>query len=130
MPAAAFRPAEHITRRSDFTRVYDGGVKVHGRLMTMFVHSASGECARLGIAATRKLGGAVIRNRAKRLTREVFRHHKPVSHVDVVVIPRREMLASPYVTVEREFTALVERCLLYTSPSPRDRTRSRMPSSA
>ena len=25
---------------------------------------------------------------------------------------------------------LVERCLLYTSPSPRDRTRSRMPSSA
>ena len=28
------------------------------------------------------------------------------------------------------FTALVEDCLLYTSPSPRDRTRSRMPSSA
>ena len=26
--------------------------------------------------------------------------------------------------------ALLERCLLYTSPSPRDRTRSRMPSSA
>ena len=25
---------------------------------------------------------------------------------------------------------LVEACLLYTSPSPRDRTRSRMPSSA
>ena len=28
------------------------------------------------------------------------------------------------------YTALQERCLLYTSPSPRDRTRSRMPSSA
>ena len=28
------------------------------------------------------------------------------------------------------FTALSETCLLYTSPSPRDRTRSRMPSSA
>ena len=26
--------------------------------------------------------------------------------------------------------ALLQRCLLYTSPSPRDRTRSRMPSSA
>ena len=25
---------------------------------------------------------------------------------------------------------VIERCLLYTSPSPRDRTRSRMPSSA
>ena len=27
-------------------------------------------------------------------------------------------------------TGLADRCLLYTSPSPRDRTRSRMPSSA
>ena len=30
----------------------------------------------------------------------------------------------------REVPALAEVCLLYTSPSPRDRTRSRMPSSA
>ena len=30
----------------------------------------------------------------------------------------------------REFLARVKACLLYTSPSPRDRTRSRMPSSA
>ena len=29
-----------------------------------------------------------------------------------------------------DFTKLIELCLLYTSPSPRDRTRSRMPSSA
>ena len=29
-----------------------------------------------------------------------------------------------------EHAAAAERCLLYTSPSPRDRTRSRMPSSA
>jgi len=31
---------------------------------------------------------------------------------------------------DREVTALTKVCLLYTSPSPRDRTRSRMPSSA
>ena len=41
-------------------------------------------------------------------------------------------LFAPY--LEREvafpFLALVVSCLLYTSPSPRDRTRSRMPSSA
>ena len=33
-------------------------------------------------------------------------------------------------SVIRCFADLVSRCLLYTSPSPRDRTRSRMPSSA
>ena len=35
-----------------------------------------------------------------------------------------------YVTRERYAARLLEACLLYTSPSPRDRTRSRMPSSA
>ena len=33
-------------------------------------------------------------------------------------------------SIERVLAIAVERCLLYTSPSPRDRTRSRMPSSA
>ena len=32
--------------------------------------------------------------------------------------------------IEAEDRALTQACLLYTSPSPRDRTRSRMPSSA
>ena len=32
--------------------------------------------------------------------------------------------------VECAFLELADPCLLYTSPSPRDRTRSRMPSSA
>ena len=30
----------------------------------------------------------------------------------------------------RDIEKLIKNCLLYTSPSPRDRTRSRMPSSA
>ena len=34
------------------------------------------------------------------------------------------------VNTERLFTIQAFTCLLYTSPSPRDRTRSRMPSSA
>ena len=33
-------------------------------------------------------------------------------------------------TLIRHLNRLIEPCLLYTSPSPRDRTRSRMPSSA
>ncbi len=77
--------------------------------MTMFTRERETGPARLGIAATRKMGDAVERNRAKRLVRELFRHHKPSTAVDVVVVPRREMLTAPYERLESEFTALLAR---------------------
>ncbi|HXG88436.1 MAG TPA: ribonuclease P protein component [Vicinamibacterales bacterium] len=104
-----FRPAEHIRKRADFEQAYDAGARVSGRFMTVFVRANTDGHARLGIAATRKIGGAVIRNRAKRLTRELFRQHKPVVALDIVVIPRREFLDAPYPSLEREFGVLLER---------------------
>jgi ribonuclease P protein component len=106
---ATFRPLEHVRRRADFERAYEGGAKVNGRYMTLFVAPNSVGVARLGIAATRRLGGAVVRNRAKRLTRELFRHQKPAASLDVIVVPRREFLDAPYPSLEREFGALLER---------------------
>ena len=47
-------------------------------------------------------------------------HPSPIYHVE------GNIEANPY----GDLAALLEDCLLYTSPSPRDRTRSRMPSSA
>ena len=41
-----------------------------------------------------------------------------------------QLLADPENVVKEENYTVFETCLLYTSPSPRDRTRSRMPSSA
>ena len=106
----SFRPAEHIRKRADFERIYEAGSKCAGRLMTVFAAYTGADGARLGIAATRKLGAAVERNRAKRLVREVFRHHKPPAGMDVVVVPRRVILNAPYESIEAEFTGLVGRC--------------------
>jgi ribonuclease P protein component len=55
------------------------------------------------------MGAAVERNRAKRLVRELFRHNKPVVAVDVVVVPRREILTAPYERIESEFRSLLAR---------------------
>ena len=112
-----FRPREHIRRRTDFETIYESGVKVSGRLMTVFVRNTDADHARLGIAATRKIGGAVIRNRAKRRTRELFRNHKPAAALDIVVVPRREFLDASYSSLEREFDTLLERAA--RSPQPR-----------
>ncbi len=120
-----FRPAEHLRRRADFVAIYESGAKVSGRLMTMFVRKSETGKARLGIAATRKIGGAVIRNRAKRLTRELFRNHKPTAALDIVVVPRRPFLDASYPSLEREFDALLERAA--RSPQPRTGGRSAGP---
>ena len=61
---------------------------------------------RLGIAATRKLGGAVQRNRAKRLIREVFRRNKIAPGFDVVVIPKRELLDASLSALEADYRTL------------------------
>jgi ribonuclease P protein component len=102
-----FYPTEHVRKRADFELIYKTGLKRSGRLMTMFTRDREAETPRLGIAATRKMGPAVERNRAKRLVRELFRHHKPAGGVDVVVVPRREMLDAPYARLEAEFCALL-----------------------
>jgi ribonuclease P protein component len=105
----AFRAPEHIRARGDFERIYNSGRRLTGRLMTLFIGPNGTSHPRLGIAATRKLGPAVVRNRARRLARELFRHHKPPGGLDIVVIPRREMLDASYVTLEAEFRALLDR---------------------
>jgi ribonuclease P protein component len=107
-PSQRLTTAERIRRRTDFQQVYDNGVRLHGRLLTIFVLSTCAPVARIGIAATKKLGGAVVRNRAKRLIREVFRRNKQPG-VDVVVVPRREALSAPFQALETDFRTVLAR---------------------
>ena len=70
--------------------------------------------SRLGIAATKKLGGAVVRNRAKRLIREVFRRNKIAPGFDIVIVPKRPLLDASLTVLEAEYRTLVERQLART----------------
>jgi ribonuclease P protein component len=105
------RPIERIRRRSEYQQIYDRGVRTHGRYLTLFTLSNNLPLGRLGIAATRKLGGAVERNRAKRLIREVFRRNKLAPGFDIVVIPKRELLDASLTALETEFRHTLERSL-------------------
>ena len=106
---AGFRPAERIRRRAEFQQVYERGTKVHSRYCTVFILPNEGPVGRLGIAATRKLGGAVQRNRAKRLIREVFRRNKIAQGFDVVVVPKRELLDASLTVLEADYRTTLER---------------------
>jgi ribonuclease P protein component len=110
-----FTPGQRIRRRAEFQRVYERGARVHSRYATVFILANDQDVSRLGIAATRKLGGAVQRNRAKRLIREVFRRTSIAPGYDVVVVPKRELLDASLTVLEADYRNLVARRLRHGS---------------
>ena len=120
MSSQGLPASERIRRRPEFQRVYDTGARAHGKFMTVFMVANESQSARFGVAATRKIGSAVDRNRAKRLARELFRRHKVAAGLDVVVVPRREMLDAPFANLEADYHSTLQRC--GRSPSPTHRS--------
>ena len=102
-------PHERIRRRAEFKQVYERGTRIQSRYSIVFMLPSARGVGRLGIAATRKLGGAVQRNRVKRLIREVFRRNKIADGFDVVVIPKREWLDASLIALEADYRTLLER---------------------
>jgi ribonuclease P protein component len=67
--------------------------------------------AKIGIIASRRFGGAVLRNRAKRKIREVFRRNQDFfpTGVSLVVLPRSGILDSTFSSLENRFVRAVEK---------------------
>jgi len=101
--AERLRPEGRIRRRAEYQRVFEEGRRRRGRLMTVFIVANSRQQSRLGIAASRKLGSSVQRNRAKRLVREIFRRNRPAAAFDIVVVPKPEMLSAGLADLEADY---------------------------
>jgi ribonuclease P protein component len=89
------RHATHVRKRSDFERIQSTGSRVNTERFVLILArqmDALG-AARLGITASRRIGNAVARSRAKRLVREAFRATSELfaPELDLVVIVRRPL---------------------------------------
>lgn len=104
-PSARLGRLDRIRRRSEFLRVQNEGSRVHTPHFVVMVHA--NERRRIGITVTRRVAGAVGRNRIKRLVREVFRLDRQLfpANCDVVVVARRGAHRLDYAHVLAELIA-------------------------
>ena len=85
-------------------------MRIHGRYLTLILRRTSTSCTRLGIVASKKIGGAVERNRAKRRVRDLFRRQSDGGPaLDVVVIPRPDLIHAPFPMLAQDFRSVWRR---------------------
>lgn len=94
--ASKLRPTRvnRVRKRAEYLEIQGRGARVNGDCLVFIVlRRAPAAPLRLGITASRKIGGAVQRSRARRLIREGFRavFGELPGEIDIVVIVRRPL---------------------------------------
>jgi ribonuclease P protein component len=100
--------ATRVRLRSDYLAIQNRGRRVGGTNLLVFALAGSG---RMGITVSRKVGGAVVRNRVKRWIRECYRRRRTdfPGTVDFVVVARPAAAAAGHMGICRELAALARR---------------------
>jgi ribonuclease P protein component len=114
------RPGQHLRRQSDIQAVRQQGIRVDCRAFTMWWRARGGQPSlprACFVASTQAVGGAVLRNRAKRRMREIFRRHQELlpRSCDLLLVARSSVIHWPYAQLERTFS---DACGRINSPTP------------
>ena len=111
-PASGFGAGARLKDGSEFRKVFEQGRKTVGKSLILWhrVDPAERE-AKLGLSVSSKVGGAVRRNRLKRLLRESFRLHRSElpQGLELVAYPRPGCPWKGRADAERDLLDLLRR---------------------
>lgn len=107
--------AERLHYGHEFRQVYASNRRAAGKLAVVHVleqpHAAGPAGRGFGVVTSRRLGCATLRNRARRLVREVYRrqkqHLKP--NIQLVIVARAAIAGCSYAELEAELVNLFRR---------------------
>ena len=110
-PRLSFGRAARIRQGRDFVKVRQKGSRLaHGCLIANWLRLPDTARSRLGVITASKVGGAVERNRARRLLRESFRlHQHELAPLDLVLVARPSIVGKKFAEVEKDFLTTVRK---------------------
>jgi ribonuclease P protein component len=112
VPRRTLGRTERLKQGRDFLRLKQTGRRlVQGCLIANWLELPAGATARVGVVVSRKVGGAVLRTRTRRLLRETFRLHRAelTQPLDLVLVARPSIAGKPFSDVEKDFLATLRR---------------------
>jgi ribonuclease P protein component len=107
-----------LKKNYEFRRLYQRGVSAVDRTMVIYCRKNRLGHNRLGITASTKLGHAVVRNRARRRLREVYRLNADRLSVgwDIILVARGRTVSAPFSELNAAFLRLCGKLSLIKKP--------------
>ena len=114
-PSLAFPRARRLTRSGEFARVRTEGRAQRGSLLVLGLLELDDETPfRSGFVTSKRVGGAVVRNRVRRRLRDIVRRHQHELRTGLwmVVIARPAAAGATYRALEDEWLRLTKRAFI------------------
>lgn len=99
-----------ITKSRDLDRVFRQGRSVSAPELVLYMLRRPKRASRVAFCVSKKLGGAVVRNRLRRRLREVYRLNcgKLDSQCDLILLARAATATAPFAKLELSFLRLAQ----------------------
>lgn len=107
-----------LRNRADFSRVYRGGKSfANSQFVVYWSRQRIADPFRLGVSVSKKVGNAVVRNRMRRVVKEIIRHYegKIAPQTDLIIIVRKPAITMKYAELEKSIAHVLRRAGLLSS---------------
>lgn len=121
------KKAGRIKKNHEFDRCYRRGKFTSGPGLTLYVFQKRRGERRVGFAVSRKIRGAVQRNRVKRVFREIYRLNQDAlrEKIDLIILGRDPALKGSYTRLTASFLQTAARAGILKSEAQGEESLSR-----
>lgn len=100
-----------LKKRYQFSYVYKYGEHISGNYMVLYFTTAKNKHMKVGLAVTKKVGHAVVRNKIRRRLREIVRKQLPnlKQNYNIIVVAKDCITNAPFNILTTEFNKLTKK---------------------